>query len=410
MAYPTSPLAPSTTPQLKPMPHIALASVQAGIRYTGRTDLLLITLPEGTQAAGVFTRSLTASAPVEYSRSVCEQGHVRALVINSGNSNAFTGKAGVETVQQTAAHTATLIGCQPDEVAIASTGVIGEPLPTAKLLSGLDNAATQLQPDGWMEAATTIMTTDTFPKCAIRHTRIGDCDITIQGFAKGSGMIAPDMATMLGFIFTDAALPASLLRSLLVRASDATFNCITVDSDTSTSDTVLLCATQTAQHATIDGASDPLLAEFKEALHSLCEELAILIVKDGEGARKLIEVRISGARDARAAHRIGMAIANSPLIKTMVAGEDPNWGRLVMAVGKSGEWADRDKLQVWLGDQCCTQDGARAPDYDEAKAKAYFKGDHIIIRADVGVGDGCSTVWTCDLTEQYIRINADYRS
>lgn len=410
MAYPVSPLAPKDYPTLSPLPGVTMAAAEAGVRYKGRTDVWLALLPEGTQAAGVLTRSLTASAPVEWCRHALSFGTGRAVIVNSGNSNAFTGQRGVEAVKGTVEGVAKAVGCAPEEVFIASTGVIGEPLPYQKILDALPTL-TSAQNDGdWMGAARAIMTTDTFPKLAMRTASIGGVDVRIQGICKGSGMIAPDMATMLAFVFTDAAIDAPILQTLLSRANHRSFNAITVDSDTSTSDTCLLFATGTAGNPKPQDAGDPLLDGFRAALNDLMRELALLIVKDGEGATKLVTVRVTGAEDEAAARRIAMSIANSPLVKTAVAGEDPNWGRIVAAVGKSGAWADRDKLRIHIGDTLVAEHGMVHPDYREPDAAAHMKGQDIRFTVDVGVGDAESTVWTCDLTEQYIKINADYRS
>ncbi len=408
---PASPLAPKTYATLPPIRGVSLAAGQAGIRYQGKTDVLLAVMHEGTQMAGVFTRSLTASAPVEWCRQNGGAGAARALVVNSGNANAFTGKAGHDAVAATAGAVSALTGCAEEEVFIASTGVIGEKLPVDKLTAALPALNTALQSDAWNMAAEAIRTTDTFPKLATRKATIGGVEVTLNGIAKGSGMIAPDMATMLCFLFTDAKLDASILKTLLQRATHRTFNSITVDSDTSTSDTLLLFATGAANNPQPEDAGDhSLLGDFKSKLTDLMQELAIQVVCDGEGASKLITIEVSGAEDDEAARRIGLAIGNSPLIKTMVAGEDPNWGRVVMAVGKSGEWADRDRLTVTLGDQRAAENGEVAVQYDEAKARAHLKTRDVRISVDVGVGIGKARIWTCDLTEQYIRINADYRS
>jgi glutamate N-acetyltransferase/amino-acid N-acetyltransferase len=387
-----------------------MAAAEAGVRYKNRSDVWLALLPEGTQAAGVLTRSLTASAPVEWCRAALVHGTARAVIVNSGNSNAFTGRRGVEAVQRTVEGVAQVVGCRPEEVFVASTGVIGEPLPYQKILDALPSLMQSQSGDDWMGAARAIMTTDTFPKLAVRTARIGGTTVTLQGIAKGSGMIAPDMATMLAFLFTDAAMDASILQTLLSRANHRSFNSITVDSDTSTSDTALLFATGTAGNVPPEDAGDPSLDDFRRALNELMLELALMIVKDGEGATKLVTVRVTGAEDEAAARRIALSIANSPLVKTAVAGEDPNWGRIVAAVGKSGAWADRDRLRIHIGDALVAEEGMVHPAYREADAAAHMKGREICFTVDVGVGDAEATVWTCDLTEQYIKINADYRS
>jgi glutamate N-acetyltransferase/amino-acid N-acetyltransferase len=385
---------------------------EAGIRYKNRKDVLLVLMPEGTQAAGVLTRSKTSSAPVEWCRRQLAHGHARALVVNSGNANAFTGLAGWETVETTAALAARAGGCKPAEVFLASTGVIGEPIPPGKFDGVLDRLAAEAVEDGFAEAARTIMTTDTFPKLASRVTEVGGAAVTLNGIAKGSGMIAPDMATMLAFIFTDASVAAPALQALVSRHVETTFNAITVDSDTSTSDTLLAFATGTASGGVwIQNADDPALGRFSEALCDLMRDLALQVVKDGEGITKLITVHVEGAETDAAAKRIALSIANSPLVKTAVAGEDANWGRVVMAVGKAGEAADRDRLSIWFGDMLLAKNGERSADYSEAAASAYMKGREIVIRADAGVGGpGRATVWGCDLTHGYIDINGSYRS
>lgn len=408
---PTSPLAPEIYAELPPISGVELAIGEAGIRYAGKKDVLLAVLEEGTQMAGVYTRSLTASAPVEWCRNNGANGSARALVVNSGNANAFTGKAGQDAVAATARRVADTIGCRPEEVFIASTGVIGEKLPVEKITAAIPGLFQAKKKDQWRAAADAIRTTDTFTKLATRTAKIGNIEVRLNGIAKGSGMIAPDMATMLCFLFTDAKIEASILKTLLVRATHRTFNCITVDSDTSTSDTLLLFATGAAGNPEPEDAGDhSLLGDFKTKLIDLMQDLAVQVVCDGEGASKLITIDVNGAEDDEAARRIGMAIGNSPLIKTMVAGEDPNWGRVVMAVGKSGEWADRDRLTVKLGEQLAAENGERATSYSEEKARAHLKTRDVHIAVDVGVGVGAARVWTCDLTEQYIRINADYRS
>ncbi|HLI11043.1 MAG TPA: bifunctional glutamate N-acetyltransferase/amino-acid acetyltransferase ArgJ [Alphaproteobacteria bacterium] len=405
-----SPLAPAGFPDLPPLAGVKLGAAAAAIRYSGRKDLFLAALEPGATVAGVFTRSLTASAPVLWCRRILPAGRCRAIIANSGNANAFTGDAGVRAVERSVGALASRLGCTPEEVMMASTGVIGEPLPDQKVVAALDGLCASLGADGWAEAAQAIMTTDTFPKGATRSTTIGGTPVTINGIAKGSGMIAPDMATMLAFVFTDAAVPAPILQQLLTAANERSFNCITVDSDTSTSDTLILCASGKASNAPPRAASDPALRGFRRALEDLLVDLAKQVVRDGEGARKFITINVTGAASVRAAKRIALAIANSPLVKTAVAGEDANWGRIVMAVGKAGEKADRDKLAIAIGGTRIAENGMRRPDYDEAPVAAHMRGQDIIIDVDVGVGRGRATVWTCDLTDGYIRINASYRS
>jgi len=358
----------------------------------------------------VFTTSKTASAPVEWCRKALKGGAAQALIVNSGNANAFTGKAGDGSVERTVAATADVVTCRPSKVFVASTGVIGEPLADDKLTAALPALKESLSDDIWQQAATAIMTTDTYAKGATRTADIGGVTVTLNGIAKGSGMIAPDMATMLSFVFTDAALPADTLQHLLADGTAKSFNSITVDSDTSTSDTLLLFATGSVAVPSSYGADDPQLDGFRAALDDLLLDLAHQVVRDGEGATKFITVKVGGAEDDIAAKRIAFSIANSPLVKTAVAGEDANWGRIVMAVGKAGEKADRDKLTITIGGIRIAEDGLARLDYDEAPVAEHMKGTDIDIDVDVGVARGRATVWTCDLTHGYISINADYRS
>jgi glutamate N-acetyltransferase/amino-acid N-acetyltransferase len=374
---------------------------------------ILVLLDPATAVAGVFTQSKCPSAPVEWCRAALRSRKARALVVNSGNANAFTGSAGVKTVTTVAKAVAAKAKCKPHEIFQASTGVIGEPLDPAPIVEALPQLFDALRKDAWADAARAIMTTDTFPKAASRQARLGGVTVTLNGIAKGSGMIAPDMATMLAFVATDAKLPAPVLRALLREASDRSFNCITVDGDTSTSDTLLLFATGAARARgapRIDAATSPDAMRFTQALHDLMHELALLVVKDGEGLSKFVTIDVSGAESDMAARRIGFAIANSPLVKTAIAGEDPNWGRIVMAVGKSGEAADRDRLSITYGDVQVAKDGDRAATYDEKTIAKYMQGSEIRIGVDLGLGAGKATVWTCDLTHDYVSINADYRS
>jgi glutamate N-acetyltransferase/amino-acid N-acetyltransferase len=392
---------------------VRIATAEAGIRYKNRTDVLYVSLARDTAVAGVFTRSKCPSAPVDWCRKNLGRNGARALVVNSGNANAFTGKKGVEAVKLTADFAAKAAGCRASQVFIASTGVIGEPLDATRFKGVLDACEKKAKPLAWLDAAKAIMTTDTFPKVATRTANIGGIPVTINGVAKGAGMIAPDMATMLSFIFTDAPIAAPVLQALLKKGADKSFNCVTIDSDTSTSDTLLFFATGAAAKRgapAITLPSDRRLKEFRQELEGLLCDLAQQVARDGEGARKFVTVKITGAKGATSAKRIAMAVANSPLVKTAVAGEDANWGRVVMAVGKAGEPAERDKLAIWFGDIRVAAKGARDPAYDEAKTTAYMRGSDIIIRVDLGLGRGEATVWTCDLTKEDVEINGDYRS
>jgi len=408
-----SPFAPDKLPRLPALDGVRFATAEAGIRYKGRTDLMVAVMDEGTAAAGVLTRSKTASAPVLLCREHLKNGSARLLVVNSGNANAFTGRKGREAVDLTVAMGAEAAHCARHDVFVASTGVIGEPLEAEKfapLLAGLVKSAA---PDRFEAAARAIMTTDTYPKLAVRRALIGETEVAIQGFCKGAGMIAPDMATMLCFIFTDAAIEAEALQALLSEHVETTFNAMTIDGDTSTSDTCLLFATGAAEargQERVAKAGSKKLKAFSAALSEVMADLAVQVAKDGEGLSKFVTFIVEGAESREAARRIGLSCANSPILKTAIAGEDPNWGRVVMAVGKSGEAADRDKLSIWFGDICVARDGERAAEYDEATAAAYMKNREISIRIDVGVGKGSAHVWTCDLTHDYISINADYRS
>lgn len=394
-----------------PISGVRMGAVSAGIRYPGRTDLMLVELAPGTAVAGLFTRSLTASAPVDWCRHAIKGGQARAIIVNSGNANAFTGAKGRDAVERSVAAVTALLGCTPEEVLVSSTGVIGEPLPVDRLTAALPAVVERLTADAWEAAARAIMTTDTFPKMVTRTAKIGEASVTINGYCKGSGMIAPDMATMLAYLFTDAKLPAAVLQPLLKHAVDRSFNCITVDSDTSTSDTVIMAATgQGAAHPEIASPTDPALRGFVRALDAACLDLALQIVRDGEGATKLVEIEVTGAASPRAAKKIAYAIANSPLVKTAIAGEDANWGRIVAAVGKAGEKAERDRLRIVIGGTAVTEAGSAVPGYDEGPVAAHMKGGEIQISVDVGVGRGKAKVWTCDLTHGYIDINGSYRS
>lgn len=409
MALPTSPLAVDM-PELPPLAGITLGAAQAGIRYAGRTDLVMVAMPAGTTVAGVFTRNKCPGAPIDWCRAALAHGRARALVVNAGNANVFTGRAGTEAVDATVEAAADLLACKPHEVFVASTGVIGERLPHARITAALPALHAALSPDGWTAAARGIMTTDTFPKASTRIALIDGHAVRITGFAKGSGMVAPDMATMLAFVFTDAKLPAGLMQDMLSRGVKRSFNCTTVDSDTSTSDTVLLFATGQADHPHVGKHDKKLVRGFRDALDAVLLDLALQVVRDGEGAQKLVRVDVTGAVDGRSARRVALAIANSPLVKTAIAGEDANWGRIVMAVGKSGEPADRDRLSVGVGGTWMARDGGVVPGYDEAPVVAHMKGREIGITVDLGLGRGQGTAWTCDLTHGYIDINGSYRS
>ena len=405
-----SPLAPVHVPQLPEIGGVRLASCEAGIRYKGRKDLLLAVFEEPTTVAGVLTKSKTASAPVDFCRKNLVDGKARALVVNSGNANAFTGQKGADAVQLTVEMVAKTIDCQADDVFVASTGVIGEPLEPSEFLHHIDALHKRLSPSAWEDAAQAIMTTDTYLKVATCRVEIDGQPIYINGIAKGSGMIAPDMATMLAFLFTDADIAPDLLQTVLQNSADRSFNSITVDGDTSTSDTVLCFATGQSSSARFESKSDPRLTQLQEALDTVSLNLAHQIVRDGEGASKFVRIDVCGAENDHAAHRIGLSIANSPLVKTAIAGEDPNWGRVVMAVGKAGEAADRDRLSIWFGDILVAEKGEVTVSYKEEDGANYMKSEEIHIKVDVGIDNGEATVWTCDFTHDYITINADYRS
>ena len=408
-----SPFAPKALPEVPVIDGVRFAACEAGIKYKNRKDLMIAVMDEGTVAAGVLTQSKTCSAPVLWCRESLKSGRARALVVNSGNANAFTGKKGRDAVELTASMAAKATGCATNEVYLASTGVIGEPLEAGKFAHLLDGLAKSAKPDAWADTARAIMTTDTFPKLVTRTATIGGVPVTINGFCKGAGMIAPDMATMLCFIFTDAAIAAPALQSLLAAGAQKSFNCMTVDGDTSTSDTMLMFATGKAAargQKAVSDANASALNDFTAKAHDLMRELAIMVAKDGEGLSKFVTIAVQGAENDRAARTIGLAIANSPLVKTAIAGEDPNWGRVVMAVGKAGEAADRDKLAIWFGPHQVAKDGERSPTYVEETVAAYMKNPEITIKVDLGIGAGKATIWTCDLTHGYISVNADYRS
>ena len=413
MSATVSPLAPKKPPKMPAIEGVRIATAEAGIKYRNRTDLLLMVFDEGTTAAGVFTRSKCPSAPVDYCRQNLSGGKARALVVNSGNANAFTGKKGRETTAMTGEAAAKAVGASAGEIFLASTGVIGEPLDAGRFSHLLAGMAREAEAGRWAEAGKAIMTTDTYAKYATAVVKLGDAEVTVNGIAKGAGMIAPDMATMLSFVATDAPLSPAVLQDLLSKGVGSTFNAVTVDSDTSTSDTLMAFATGAAEKRgapRITDPKDPRLGQLRRAFNRILKNLALQVVRDGEGARKQVEVTVTGAKSARSAKRIALSIANSPLVKTAVAGEDANWGRVVMAVGKAGEPADRDLLSIWFGDNRLAHNGERDPGYSEEATSAYMKGDEIVIRADIGLGRGKATVWTCDLTKEYVAINGDYRS
>ena len=413
MVLAVSPLA-VPLPALPEVAGVRLAAAAAGIRYQGRTDVVMAELAAGTTVAGVFTRNQCPGAPVDWCRAALAGGKARALVVNAGNANVFTGRAGADAAKATAATAAKLVGCPAKQVFLASTGVIGELLPHERLTAALPALHEAVSADGWEAAARGILTTDTFPKAATRVADIGGAEVRISGIAKGSGMIAPDMATMLCFVFTDAKVPAPMLQAALARGVDASFNCTTVDSDTSTSDTVLLFATGQAKHPRVpaDGPANggAPLRDFRDKLAEVLLDLALQVVRDGEGAQKLIRIEVAGAVSAKSARRVALAIGNSPLVKTAIAGGDANWGRIVMAVGKAGEPADRDRLSVAMGGVWMARAGTVVPGYDEAPVVAHMQGREIEIAVDLGLGSGRATAWTCDLTHGYIDINGSYRS
>ncbi len=417
MSTAISPLAPTDVPDMPEIAGVRLATAAAGIRYKGRTDVLLALLDAGTTVAGVFTRSRCPSAPVEWCRARLKDAHSSraglALVVNSGNANAFTGKTGRQATKLTAGIAAKAAGCKASDIYLASTGVIGEPLDATKFNGVLETLVSDAAPHRWMDAAHAIMTTDTFPKVATASVKLGKTAVTINGIAKGAGMIAPDMATMLSFVFTDAPITATALQSLLKSGVEDTFNAVTIDSDTSTSDTLLAFATGAAGARgapKISRASDPRLKAFVKAFRGVLADLAEQVARDGEGARKLVEVIVEGATSKASARKIAKSIANSPLVKTAIAGEDANWGRVVMAVGKAGEPADRDKLSIYFNGIRVAKSGARDPSYDEAEVSKAMKNDRIQIKTTLGLGKGRDRVLTCDLTKEYVAINGDYRS
>jgi glutamate N-acetyltransferase / amino-acid N-acetyltransferase len=413
MTTAVSPLAPARFPDMPAVPGVRFATAAAGIRYPGRTDVLLALFDPGTTVAGVFTRSKCPSAPVDWCREQLKRGVASALVVNSGNANAFTGKSGREATKLTANIAAAAVGCRPSDVFLASTGVIGEPLDATKFGAVMEQLVAGAVPAAWQPAASAIMTTDTFPKGAVATARLGASKITICGIAKGAGMIAPDMGTMLSFVFTDAPVAPRVLQSLLTQGVADTFNAVTIDGDTSTSDTLLAFATGAAAERgvpKIASPSDRRLPVFRKAFNAVLADLAEQVARDGEGARKLVEIIVEGAVSKPSARKIALSIANSPLVKTAIAGEDANWGRVVMAVGKAGERADRDRLSIWFGGIRVAHRGARDPSYDEAAVSAVMRKPEITLKVALGVGRGRDRVLTCDLTKEYVAINGDYRS
>jgi glutamate N-acetyltransferase/amino-acid N-acetyltransferase len=405
-----SPLAPERFPDMPAIAGVRLAAYAAGVRYEGRRDLMVAELAPGSTVAGVLTQSTMPGQPVIWCRECLPGGRVRAIVVNSGNANVFTGRAGRAVVESTAETAARLFGCEPREVYISSTGVIGEPPPADRISAALPKVVPLLKAEAWEAAACAIMTTDTFPKGATATATIDGTNVRLNGFCKGSGMIAPNMATMLAYLFTDAALPAQVLQRLLTAANATSFNCVTVDGDTSTSDTVLLCATGQARHAAIADPDDPRLADFRRALSAVMTDLTMQLARDGEGAEKFVTIEVTGAESDAAARNIGLSIGNSPLVKTALAAGDANWGRIVMAVGKCGEKADRDRLSISVGGIQIAAEGGPVPDYREGPVAEHMAGREIKIAVDIGIGTGHATIWTCDLTHGYVDINGSYRS
>ena len=413
MSGSVSPLAPKSFASMPAVRGVRMATASAGIKYKNRTDVLMMVFDKPAAVAGVFTRSKCPSAPVDFCRANLPHGVARAVVVNSGNANAFTGVKGREATALTAKSAAAAVGCSEREIYLASTGVIGEPLDATKFSGVLDTLHADATGDFWFEAAKAIMTTDTYPKVATRSAEIGGVKVSINGIAKGAGMIAPDMATMLSFVVTDADIAPAALQAMLSAGVDPTFNSMTVDSDTSTSDTLMLFATGAAAEdgqLRVEATDDPRLGSFRAALNDLLGDLALQVVRDGEGATKMLEITVTGAESDAAAKKIALSIANSPLVKTAAAGEDANWGRIVMAVGKSGEMADRDRLAIWFGEVRVAVNGERDAGYSEQAASDVMKNQDIPVKVEIGLGNGKATVWTCDLTKEYVAINGDYRS
>jgi glutamate N-acetyltransferase/amino-acid N-acetyltransferase len=410
MSTTVSPLAPINVPEMPAIAGLRMSTAAAGIRYKDRTDVLFAIMDEGTAVAGVFTKSKCPSAPVEWCRAALKGKKARVLVVNSGNANAFTGKSGKAATKLTAQLAAEAAQCKTNDIFLASTGVIGEPLDASKFEGVMGDLVARATAGGFLDAARAIMTTDTFPKVATARTSIGKTPVTICGIAKGAGMIAPDMATMLSFVFTDAPIATPVLQKLLDETVVDTFNAVTIDGDTSTSDTLMAFATGAAKARTITKANDPQLKGFRKAFAMVLADLAEQVARDGEGARKLVEIKVEGAASKKSARKIAMSIANSPLVKTAIAGEDANWGRVVMAVGKAGEPADRDKLSIWFCGIRVAHKGARDPAYDEAEVSAAMKDPLVTLKVALGMGKSADRVLTCDLTKEYVAINGDYRS
>ena len=405
-----SPLAPIRFPKMPPISGVKMATGYCGFKLEGFDDLLLIKLEAETAIAGIFTRSLTAAAPVQWCKKALRSGQVRAIVANSGNANAFTGGVGEAAVEAVVEKIAATLSCSKDQVFVSSTGVIGVPLPVDNLIKKLPTLNKSFSQNNWKAAAKTIMTTDTFAKGSTRVTEIDGIKVTINGIAKGSGMISPNMATMLAYIFTDAKIGQPILQKTLKASAEKSFNSITIDGDTSTNDTLLMCATACIRHPKIKKLNEPRFQKFRSAVDEVMVDLAQQIVRDGEGAQKFVSITVKSASSYASAKRIAFSIANSPLVKTAIAGEDPNWGRIVMAVGKSGEKADPNALNIQIGGIQITKDGSRIPNFDEEPVAEHMRGTHIDICVDVGIGKAKTTVWTCDLTHGYIDINADYRT
>ena len=397
-------------PKMPKVEGVKLATAHSGMKYKNRDDLTLVELAEGTTVGGVFTKNTMCGAPINWGREILGGGKARALVVNAGIANVFTGKEGQAAVRKTAEEVAKALSCDANEVFVASTGVIGEQVDNDKIINKLPELKENLKADSWGHAARAIMTTDTFAKGLTKKAFIGGTEVTINGIIKGSGMINPDMATMLGYIFTDAKIPAKILQEMMNEDTIISYNCMTVDSDTSTSDMVLAFATGKKEHWEVTSKDAPEFVDFREKFREMNIELAKLVAKDGEGITKFITVNVKGAESDEAARKIGLSIGNSPLVKCAVAGEDPNWGRIIMAIGKSGEKANRDKTSVFVGEHKIAENGTIFPEYKEEVAAKYMKNKEIDINVDVGVGTGEGTIWTMDLTYDYIRINVDYRS